>query len=132
MNQRDQELQLEQLLRDLALGHGALVLVEEPAGIGKTEVLRLAHSMAPSHEGEGRVLPPHSGMRALPPSGPRSRVGRRAGAQVESAAPRRSQHCDHGQGGGRRWGRSTYPARSISILCRDAEVPRCWSRGIAC
>jgi len=25
---------------------------------------------------------------------------------------------------GCRWGRSTYPARSISILCRDAEVPR--------
>jgi hypothetical protein len=33
---------------------------------------------------------------------------------------------------GCRWGRSTYPARSISILCRDAEVPRCWSLGIAC
>jgi hypothetical protein len=33
---------------------------------------------------------------------------------------------------GCRWGRSTYPARSVSILCRDAEVPRCWSLGIAC
>src|SRR5215207_1950456 len=33
---------------------------------------------------------------------------------------------------GCRWGRSTYPARSISILCRDAEVPRCWSLGIVC
>jgi hypothetical protein len=26
----------------------------------------------------------------------------------------------------------TYRARSISILCTDAEVPRCWSLGIAC
>jgi len=33
---------------------------------------------------------------------------------------------------GCRWGRSTYPARSISILYRDADVPRCWSLGIAC
>ena len=32
---------------------------------------------------------------------------------------------------GCRWGRSTYPARSISIVCRDAEVPGCWSLGIA-
>jgi hypothetical protein len=37
---------------------------------------------------------------------------------------------DKAEGG--RWGRSTYPARSISILCRDAEVPRCWSLEIAC
>ena len=37
---------------------------------------------------------------------------------------------DKAEGG--RWGTSTYPARSISILCRDAEVPRCWSLGIAC
>ena len=33
-------------------------------------------------------------------AGARSRVGRRAGAQVESAGPRRRQHRDHGQGGG--------------------------------
>jgi hypothetical protein len=36
------------------------------------------------------------------------------------------------QAEGCRRGRSTYPARSISILCGDAEVPRCWSLGIAC
>jgi predicted ATPase len=47
-----QRAELEELLRDLALGHGALVLVEGPAGIGKTEVLRLAHSMAPGYEVE--------------------------------------------------------------------------------
>ena len=45
-----QRAELEELLRALALGHGALVLVEGPAGIGKTEVLRLAQSMAASHE----------------------------------------------------------------------------------
>jgi hypothetical protein len=37
-----------------------------------------------------------------------------------------------GKAEGCRWGRSTHPARSISTLCRDAEVPRCWSLGIAC
>jgi DNA-binding NarL/FixJ family response regulator len=47
-----QRAELGELLRDLVLGHGALVLVEGPAGIGKTEVLRLAHSMAASHEVE--------------------------------------------------------------------------------
>ena len=45
-----QRAELGELLRDLALGHGALVLVEGPAGIGKTEVLHLAQSMAASHE----------------------------------------------------------------------------------
>jgi len=44
-----QRAELEELLRGLALGRGSLVLVEGPAGIGKTELLRLADSMAPSH-----------------------------------------------------------------------------------
>jgi predicted ATPase len=43
-----QRAELEELLRDLGRGRGSLLLVEGPAGIGKTEVLRLAHSMAAS------------------------------------------------------------------------------------
>ena len=45
-----QRAELEELLRDLALGRGSVLLVEGPAGIGKTELLRLAHSMATSRE----------------------------------------------------------------------------------
>ena len=45
-----QRAELDGLLRGVARGHGSVMLVEGPAGIGKTEVLRLARSMAPSHE----------------------------------------------------------------------------------
>jgi hypothetical protein len=65
--------------------------------------------------------------RRQPRRRPGARSGRRARADGGSAAPRRRQHCDHGQGGRVPVGQEHYPARSISILCRDAEVPRCWS-----
>ena len=45
-----QRAELDGLLRGVARGRGSVMLVEGPAGIGKTEVLRLARSMAPSHE----------------------------------------------------------------------------------
>ena len=45
-----QRAELDGLLRGVARGHGSVMLVEGPAGIGKTEVLRLARSMAPTHE----------------------------------------------------------------------------------
>ena len=44
-----QRAQLEGLLRGVAVGRGSVMLVEGPAGIGKTEVLRLDRTMAPSH-----------------------------------------------------------------------------------
>ena len=44
-----QRAELEGLLRGVARGRGSVMLVEGPAGIGKTEVLRLARTMAPSH-----------------------------------------------------------------------------------
>ena len=45
-----QRAELEGLLRGVARGRGSVMLVEGPAGIGKTEVLRLARSMAPRRE----------------------------------------------------------------------------------
>jgi hypothetical protein len=61
------------------------------------------------------------------------RDGRQAAAQVESAALRRSQHCNErimrkGNGGA---GAPTRRGR-LSIRCRDAEGPRCWWLGIGC
>jgi hypothetical protein len=65
-------------------------------------------------------------------AGARSRAGRRAGAQVESAAPRRTLHRDPGQGGGVPVGHVPPPGAVDLDPLRDAEVPRCWSLGIAC
>jgi hypothetical protein len=59
--------------------------------------------------------------------------GRRAGAQVESAAPRRRQHCDHGQGGGVPVGQEHLPGAVDSRSSAGTQkFQGCWSLGIAC
>ena len=101
-----QRAELGELLRDLALGHGALVLVEGPAGIGKTEVLHLPASMAPSLRPRA-VSCPHTRC-----AGCRRPVFARGSDDEQERRLRvllldEATTCDHGQGGGCRWGRST-------------------------